>query len=420
MVMRRVFNHHVCLCVLSTAILAGLALMTSQTKVYAAQNCNGLASGGDKSDQPIVCDETADGTGVQKGVGTLTGKRDINMSVHSGQAAVTVTGAKTNITISSELKVTDKGGKNNNPAIKVHNKGVLMLVGDVSVEGVQKGIEVSDSGSSVTVVQGKIGVRKAGGGSLIEVKNSGKVVLMEEVTVGTISESGEVVVINNGGTVELKGQSFNNVAMGIVVKGNNTTASVRGKATITVKQDGTGFKMQGQGTANVMELTISGNRGVTGVTGVEMGSTGTLTLTKVGITTGSAGTGARVSNGTLEILGKSKIDVGVGGTGVEVEGGTANVTLTRITGSGNGTGATGVEVSGNADVTLTNVTMNQVGTGITKSGSGTLTLNGGTKITGSGRSGVGINVTGGSGNVMLTGVTISEFTTGVEMGGREC
>ncbi|WP_281388226.1 hypothetical protein [Bartonella capreoli] len=41
--MRRVFNHHVCLCVLSTAILAGLALMTSQNKVYAqAKNCTGV------------------------------------------------------------------------------------------------------------------------------------------------------------------------------------------------------------------------------------------------------------------------------------------------------------------------------------------------------------------------------------------
>ncbi|WP_343358092.1 hypothetical protein AAJP84_04240 [Bartonella schoenbuchensis] len=73
MVMRRVFNHHVCLCVLSTAILAGLALMTSQNKVYAAQNCKGVASsrGNSQTDSafdPIVCDGTRpDGRGWGNG-----------------------------------------------------------------------------------------------------------------------------------------------------------------------------------------------------------------------------------------------------------------------------------------------------------------------------------------------------------------
>ncbi|MEL6093452.1 beta strand repeat-containing protein [Bartonella schoenbuchensis] len=443
MVMRRVFNHHVCLCVLSTAILAGLALMTSQTKVYAQpQNCKGLAgsSDGDDGKQLIVCDETGTGSGWKKrdGWGELTGNRTINMSGKSDKAAVTVTNS-TKIRIKSTLTVTDSSGTGNNTAIKVHNKGVLKLVGGVNVTGVQKGVDVSGSGSSVTVMTGSIGVRAQGGGSLIEVKNSGKVVLMEGVTV-TGSGSGEVVVINNGGTVELGGVQLKDVKTGIVVKGGGN-ANVKGGATITVKQGGTGFKMEGTATANVMDMTINGSGGGGNRTGVEMGSTGTLTMTKVGITTGSAGTGAKVTKGTLELNGGSTITVGQNGTGVEVEGGTANVTsttikvvgsggkglvmkggtanvtLTRITGSGNGMGATGLEMSGNANVTLMGVTMNQVGTGITKSGSGTLTLNGGTKITGSGRSGVGINVTGGSGNVMLTGVTISEVQKGVEMGG---
>ncbi|MEL6093429.1 hypothetical protein [Bartonella schoenbuchensis] len=261
MVMRRVFNHHVCLCVLSTAILAGLALMTSQTKVYAAQNCNGLASGNgnsqnDSQSGPIVCDETADGTGVKNGVGTLTGNRTIDMNEHSSEAAVTITGPKAKIRISSELKVTNSRGSNNNPAIKVHNKGVLKLVGGVNVTGVQKGIDVSGSGSSVTVMTGSIGVRAQGGGSLIEVKNSGKVVLIKGVTV-TGSGSGEEVVINNGGTVELNKVQLKDVTTGIVVKGGGN-ANVKGGATITVKDGGTGFKMEGTGTADVVDMTIMG------------------------------------------------------------------------------------------------------------------------------------------------------------------
>ncbi|AQX19226.1 hypothetical protein [Bartonella sp. WD16.2] len=53
MVMRRVLKHHVCLCVLSTAIVAGLALITSQ-KVYAQYlktnmgNCKGMAGSGSR------------------------------------------------------------------------------------------------------------------------------------------------------------------------------------------------------------------------------------------------------------------------------------------------------------------------------------------------------------------------------------
>ncbi|MEL6093448.1 hypothetical protein [Bartonella schoenbuchensis] len=435
MVMRRVFNHHVCLCVLSTAILAGLALMASQTKVYAqAQNCKGLtgSSDGDDGSGLIVCDGGAEGTGVQKGVGTLTGKRDINMSVHSGQAAVTVTGAKTNITISSELKVTDKSSKNNNPAIKVHKQGKLMLVGGVSVEGVQKGIVVEGPSSSVTVVQGKIGVRK-GGGPVIEVKNNGEVVLMEGVTVtGSGGSEGEVV-INNGGDVMLMGTNLTGVTMGIVVRGGGN-ANVKGGATIGVRAGGKGFKVEGTATANVMDMTINGSGG--GGTGAEV-SSGTLTLNSV--TLKQLETGAKVTNGVLTMEGSSTINVAAGGTGVKVSNnGKVEMMGGSITGNGNGSTGTGVEMEGTADVTLMGVTLEQLKTGAKVTG-GTLTVNGGSKIkviaggkgidvssgkvtmeggsiTGNGGSGTGL-VMSGNADVTLNGVNISEVQKGVEMGG---
>ncbi|MEL6089203.1 right-handed parallel beta-helix repeat-containing protein [Bartonella schoenbuchensis] len=455
MVMRRVFNHHVCLCVLSTAILAGLALMTSQTKVYAqAQNCKGVAGGDgdgqgdDKGDQPIVCDGMANGTGVRNGDGwgELSGDRDIDMNGHSGETAVTITGASTKIRIKSTLKVWDSDGgrsSNDNPAIKVDGGGEL-TVDDADVGGVKKGIVVENKGSSVTVMTGSIGVGK-GMGPVIEVRDNGEVVLMKGVTVGVSEGSTGEVVINNGGDVTLMGTRFDNVTTGIVVKGNGT-ANVRGEgATITVKQGGmggTGFKMEGSGTADVMELNINGGRGGGNRTGVEMkGTGGTLTMNRVTLkqletgekVTGSGvlkleggttidvkqgGTGLDVSNGTANVMGATITLQGDGSKGLVMSNGTANVVSTMITGSG--TGTTGLEVlSGTANVTLTRVTVEKVQTGITKGGSGTLTLNGGTKINVV-AGGKGLEVTGGTANVMgatITGSGNGMGTTGVEMKG---
>ncbi|WP_208431835.1 hypothetical protein [Bartonella schoenbuchensis] len=45
MVMRRVLKHHVCLCILSTAVLAGLAFITAQEVYAGSQNCNGGVAG---------------------------------------------------------------------------------------------------------------------------------------------------------------------------------------------------------------------------------------------------------------------------------------------------------------------------------------------------------------------------------------
>ncbi|ENN92719.1 hypothetical protein BBbe_01860 [Bartonella bovis 91-4] len=111
MVMRCVFKHHVYLCVVSTALMAGLALITSHTKAYAqAHNCGSsrgvtTISGDNK---PIVCDG-----GVTRILNSSSGRDiEINMDTGPGKsagAAVTVTGSGTNITIGKTLKVT--GGR---------------------------------------------------------------------------------------------------------------------------------------------------------------------------------------------------------------------------------------------------------------------------------------------------------------------
>ncbi|MEL6089200.1 right-handed parallel beta-helix repeat-containing protein [Bartonella schoenbuchensis] len=383
MVMRRVFNHHVCLCVLSTAILAGLALMTSQTKVYAGNNCQGVVSGDGGSDSqfdPIVCDGGSEGSGKN---GELTGNRNINMGGQSG-AAVTITGSSTKIRIRSKLTVTDSKGSrssNDNPAIKVDGGGELTVM-NANVTGVKKGMEVSGPSSSVTVLQGTIGVGN-GMGPVIEVSNNGKVEMM-------------------GATITLQGDG----SKGLVMKG--------GKAT-------------------VMGATITVGAGATGTTGVEVKGDANVTL--MGVTVEKVQTGiTKGGSGTLTLNGGTKINVVAGGKGLEVTGsGTVKLEGTEITGSG-GSG-TGVEVTGSANVTLTSVTMKQVAKGITMTG-GTLTLNGGSKInvkqggtgldvssgkvtmtegeiTGSGK-GKGVWVKGGE--VVMNTVGITGGETGVLMG----
>ncbi|WP_152023206.1 hypothetical protein [Bartonella bovis] len=59
MVMRCVFKHHVYLCVVSTALMAGLALTSHTSKAYAKdQNCGSRGSGAKvvSGNEPIVCD----------------------------------------------------------------------------------------------------------------------------------------------------------------------------------------------------------------------------------------------------------------------------------------------------------------------------------------------------------------------------
>ncbi|AQX30164.1 hypothetical protein BscR1v2_002090 [Bartonella schoenbuchensis R1] len=262
MVMRCVLKHHVCLCVLSTAVLAGLALITAQTKVYAKSlNCNGFvndrASGepddprGDSETGKIECDgsgryEGGYGRGNMRGKryqrvtggiggsnGELSGNRDIDMGKDLKPAVKVYN--KADITIVGKLTVKDKNSKSTGPAIQVESGGVLTLAGEVDIQNVNKGIVADGKGSSVTVLKGSIGVR------------------------------GDYVIgVSNGGTVTLMGTNFTGVRQGIVFKGSTGEANVMGVgAKINLANGGTGVIMQGKGRANatVMNMTIQG-RGV--------------------------------------------------------------------------------------------------------------------------------------------------------------
>ncbi|WP_343358205.1 right-handed parallel beta-helix repeat-containing protein [Bartonella schoenbuchensis] len=405
-----------------------------------------------------MCDGGENGTGWsdRRGWGELSVNRTINMKEHSGYDAVTITGANTKIKIKSKLTVRDSRGKNTT-AIKVE-KGGELVVNDADVAEVQKGIVVDGLKSSVMVVEGKIGVKNGGGGSLIEVSNNGEVVLNKWVTIKTVSGSmaGEVV-INNGGTVELKGTGLSvSKGTGIKIKGATGMATVRGGgATITVGRDGTGLDVEGN--ANVVELEIKGSGGKG--RGMLINGSGTVVMTKVKLM--QLEMGARVTNGTLKILGESTIDVtrggtgldvsggevkmeggsitvGVGGKGMSVSGGKATMVMGSIT--GNGSGSKGVVINGMGTVTLNSVTMKQLETGVEVDGGtlkilgestiavgaggkgmevmgGDVTMTGGSlTIMGKGNTGTGVVMKGGT--VTLERVDISEVGTGIWMEGK--
>ncbi|ENN90510.1 hypothetical protein m07a_11170 [Bartonella schoenbuchensis m07a] len=305
MVMCCVLKHHVCLCVLSTAVLAGLALITAQTKVYAESlNCNGIANtratgkAGDRSGDSDKGRIECDGRGMKD----LSGKRTIDMKDEPSNPAVKVYN-RADITITSgKLTITDKG-KSSEPAIQVESGGVLRLSGHVDIQNVYKGIVADGQGSSVTVNRGKIGVR-AGGGYVIGVKDGGKVTLVDGVTVSGGGNNTGIEVGGTGGTVTLMGTNFTRVRNGIVFMGDKGKANVSGGAggaTISLVNGGVGIKMEGTGrdNATVMNMTINGGRGTT--TGAEMMGEGTLMLNMVNIS--QVQMGARVSKGKLTVMG---------------------------------------------------------------------------------------------------------------------
>ncbi|MGL2349521.1 hypothetical protein ACOWKN_05455 [Helicobacter pylori] len=329
--MRRVLKHHVCLCVLSTAVLASLALLTDQNKVYAGLNCNGVAnpsgngSSSDNNKGRIECDGSGNGKGKD---GQLSGIRTIDMSgtwgrgtSNSGEPAVKVHGRADITIVSSELKITDNGQSNSNPAIQVENGGKL-TVNNVTATEVYKGIVVKDKGSSVIVNRGTIGVRK-NGGAVIEVSGGGDVTLNREVTVNGGGDNTGIEVGQGGGTVTLVGTNFRNVKTGIVFKGNKGTANVvgvAGGATIGVTGSGSvGIKMEGDGRANatVMNMAFMGNRTATGA---EVTS-GTLTVNTVTMT--NVQTGMKVTgSGRANVMGVgATINLASGGIGIKMEGG---------------------------------------------------------------------------------------------------
>ncbi|AQX19234.1 beta strand repeat-containing protein [Bartonella sp. WD16.2] len=420
MVMRRVLKHHVCLCVLSTAIVAGLALITSQ-KVYAqlkTENCMGwvedmgglLAMHHDKREGKIVCNS-------QSGTRVLQGVREIDMSnPDDGEEAVKITGSGANITIVEKLTVTDKSKSSDKSAIRVEEGARLTFEKDVSITNVQKVMEVDGSGSVITVnggtfrLKNAIGAGKNGEGRvMIEVKDEGRIVFDKRAVgrnggdltisggMGAMTTVTGIEVSGTGGEVEVrKGTtvSFTGVTEAIKIK-SSVEATVSGGGTINVTGSGgagsTVVKMEGLGKADVMNLTIDGS--------------GTVT-------------GAEVSNGTLMMNMVKLMQVT---TGAKVTGsGTLKVLEGTITGKDGAD--TGVYAETSETVTLTSVKISNFKTGV-EAKNGQLVIEGKSTVITVTNDGTGLNITGGSatmmgGEITRTGGARSR-STGVMVGTSE-
>uniref|UniRef100_UPI00195ACC28 hypothetical protein n=1 Tax=Bartonella bovis TaxID=155194 RepID=UPI00195ACC28 len=398
---RCVFKHHVYLCVVSTALMAGLSLITSHTsKAYAEQNCGSKGGGVVKTisgGEPIVCDRSS-GTRTLNSSGG--GEIKIDMDKGSGKAAgaaVTVTGQGTNITIIAK-KLTVKGGSGDKPVIKVYDGGALTLNEEVNVTGVtemQKAIVVEGQGSSVTLN----GVLKGIERGEVKVSNEGMVVLGEKVT--GIEEV--KVKINDGGMVTLmEDVTFNNGSeAGIKITGSGAgKASVIGVGKTMTVTKGSGIEVEagsGKVDATVMMLKIKGGSG----------GTGEMTMNMVEVSGFTVGVNAK--SGTVNINGKSTIEVIAGGTGLWV-GGTGNASMMggKITGSGGGSG-TGMNVQ-NGTGTLTSVDISKFGKGVEATG-GKLKINMGSITFESGRGNWGMKASGEA-SATLTNMTIEGTGSG--------
>ncbi|WP_192812521.1 hypothetical protein [Bartonella bovis] len=358
--------------------------------------------------------------------------------------------------------------------------GTLMMMGDVTFEGVTEGININGGGSggAANVMGMGMGLEK----TTMTVKNSGSgVVGIKVQDTGKINAtvmglkivgSGKGVVMGGTGKGTLM---LNMVEISGFEKGVEATAGtlkMMGESKITFKEGGTGLEVKGGASATMMGGKIVGSG--TGSKGVVMESEGVLMLTNVDISnvggSGSNGkygvkmtggtvvmmggsimgfaTGVEASKGTLKMMGGSTITVKENGTGLSVSGKASATMMGAVIKGTDGKGY-GVKMTGGTvemdkvgilqvekGVEVTNGTVTMMGTTImVKSGAGNgnygvgvgvsggaVSMMGGSIMVksgaGNGNYGVGVGVSGGSAELMKV-MIMGEGGTGVYMGSTE-
>ncbi|WP_208431905.1 beta strand repeat-containing protein, partial [Bartonella bovis] len=405
MVMRCVFKHHVYLCVVSTALMAGLSLITSHTsKAYADQNCGSSRGGGVKvvGDVvgPIVCDSRETRTLNSRSGGDI----EINMDRGRGskEAAVTVTGQGTNITIMKKLKITGTG------------KASVMGMGKTMTVTKGGGIQMDGTGTAdvmgLTIMgSGGMGVDMQGTGTmeLNKVNVSG-------FTMGVNAMSGKVningnstITVTNSGTVILNGVAISGFGKGVYATGAGTL-TISGGTTIqfTGGSGNYGVKVENGVTANITGATIRGTSGQ----GTGVIKDGTKMMTMTDVTISGVKVGVEVKKGTVDMMGGTVTFEGGSGYGVQVQNGaTANLTKVTIKGTGSGQG-TGLYVMGT--LKMSGGSISNVESGVYATGTGTLNMDGTTITFKNGDRNYGVKVESGVTMASLTNVTITGTGSG--------
>ncbi|OPB29079.1 copper-binding protein (NosD) [Bartonella sp. WD12.1] len=360
---------------------------------------------------------TGTGLSVQGGTVTMMGGTISEGGVYMSGGTltledVTVSGSSTGVTMSGGTFKMIRGsikGSETGTGVDISGKGEVTLE-EVDISKVTMGVTMS-GGKSLTMKDGMIKEFTTAG---VNVEEGAVVVNVDGTKImgnGT-SRNGVYVGSSVTGAVTLKDVTVSEVATGVYVKSGAT------KAELTLTGGSIGFTRMGvmvqDGEAKLMKTVITGSGGGNGGTGV-YATGGEVTLEDVEISkvaTGvdiSGGKSLTMKDGMIKEFTTAGVSVGISVTRAELTG-------TRITGKGSGTGVK-VEDRATASLTLTDVKISKVATGVEMLAGKNLTISGGTI------KGVmtGIDMSG-SGALMISGSSTIEFTSdngyGVYVGGE--
>ncbi|ENN90768.1 hypothetical protein BBbe_10430 [Bartonella bovis 91-4] len=339
----------------------------------------------------------------------------------------------------------------------MNGAGGTMTMNNVQISDVAMGVEAT--AGTLTIKGGRLGFKDGAGNYGVRVQNGVTMATITGTTItGASGGTGTGVIKDGTGDLRMERVDISKVQTGIQVSNGDLTVN---GGTMTGVQ--TGIDMSGSGTL----MVNSGARiEFTGEHGVKVGSEVTMaTITGTEITGGGQGTGVWMEGKTLKM---EKVTISNVAMGVEATNGTltmtrgsiefkngrdnygigvgksvtlANITGTRITGSGSGKG-TGVIMDGTGTLVMSGVNISNVSEGVwgsrgtlkIKDGSITVTNSGfkgygvgvyvgkeatatlkGTRITGAGMGSKGVVMKGKT--LGMSGVNISNVSEGVEVTG---
>ncbi|MEL6093927.1 right-handed parallel beta-helix repeat-containing protein [Bartonella schoenbuchensis] len=378
---------------------------------------------GDKVTRARLTDVTITGSGKGSGVFMMGGEVTMErVNVSQVATGIWVTGG------TLIMKEGTKIGFTKDYGIKLGGTVAKAELTGVTIEGSGKGEGIYAMGGVLMVSGGEIkevekGIMMMGG--TLTVKDNTRIeftkdygikvgkgvtgeVKIEKGTKITGSNKGKGVVWEGAGTLTLDGVEMLKVATGVYATGSGNL-TVSGGEINFMGEYGYGVMVGKEVTsATLTNVKITGR----GKTGVLMGSSGTLTKVEIsGVQTGVEVTGSgklTMEEGKIEFTGTH---------GVMVEGGAAELKGTKIVGSGNsGMGMIRGIYVGNGSLTLTGVGISEVQMGIKMMGNGTLTVKDGTRIEFM-AGGTGVSV-GNSVTANLTGVEIKGKGSGYGVGMR--
>ncbi|MDQ8039679.1 MAG: hypothetical protein REH83_04665 [Rickettsiella sp.] len=326
----------------------------------------------------------------------------------SGQAVITdsrifsnttgIASAGTNLTVNGTSVTTSNG---TNPiGISLNAGGSLNL-------GAGSSVTVSGSGNS-------IGINQAVGGSSnitttgipVTVTGTGQVIGINQGSgnTGNLTVSGGSIVVNGG-----------NSSIGVGLNSSGATSITGGTPiTVTGANNTTGLEINSNGTVNLgndTSITVNGATTTTGISSNSSGSITTGTGTTINVTGGDNTSGVHctgasdvdITGGLIHVIG------GLDSVGLYLEGnGIVSLRGTIVTIEG-GVNTIGIKTTAASDIIIDslssiNVTGGIASMGIFSTGSGFISLLGGSFITLNGENNVfisGINLAAGSTNSLL-------------------